>query len=260
MQGWRNRNEDDHILVLDFDKGFSLFVVCDGHGGSKVAKYFCYRFPILLKENELWQKNEYKKAIRDVFVKLDMELLNEDVRKDLVDNPRYAEKKQVQDNNNEEYATNPAKYAGTTVCGALISKEKLIAFNVGDTCMMIRIGGFQQKVTTEHKPTKKKEKERIEKAGKTVKKGAIDGMIKVSRSVGDHYHKNYKKVSEKDLEELPWIQRAISCQPQVIIAENTDNIEFVIIACDGVWDILNEDAIGGYVAQNYQKQKEEADF
>jgi serine/threonine protein phosphatase PrpC len=39
MQGWRNHNEDTHIIALDFVPGHSLFCVFDGHGGAEVAKF-----------------------------------------------------------------------------------------------------------------------------------------------------------------------------------------------------------------------------
>ena len=56
MQGWRKSNEDAHISVTDFEPGFSLFAVFDGHGGAEVAKYCERHFIKLLRDDEQYRE------------------------------------------------------------------------------------------------------------------------------------------------------------------------------------------------------------
>ena len=54
-------------------------------------------------------------------------------------------------------------------------------------------------MTFDHKPTLKKERERIYKAGSTVNvEGRIDGNLNLSRAIGDIAHKKNQKIKLED--------------------------------------------------------------
>jgi len=74
MQGWRRNMEDAHLAIPDFDDGLGLFGVFDGHGGRGVSRFAAQRLPDLLKENEAFKSGDYKKALEEVFVQVDVEL------------------------------------------------------------------------------------------------------------------------------------------------------------------------------------------
>ena len=83
MQGWRKSNEDAHISVTDFEPGFSLFAVFDGHGGAEVAKYCERHFIKELKEDEHFRAQNYEQALTNIFVKIDKMLLSPAGKKEL---------------------------------------------------------------------------------------------------------------------------------------------------------------------------------
>ena len=83
MQGWRKSNEDAHISIADFETGFSLFAVFDGHGGCEVAKYCERHFINLLKSDDQFKAENYEQALINVFVKIDKMLLSPAGKKEL---------------------------------------------------------------------------------------------------------------------------------------------------------------------------------
>jgi serine/threonine protein phosphatase PrpC len=66
---------------------------------------------------------------------------------------------------------------------------KGIAANVGDCRAVLSDKGKAVQLTFDHKPNAPKEKERIEAAGGFVHNGRVNGLLAVSRSIGDV---NYK--------------------------------------------------------------------
>ncbi len=72
MQGWRKTMEDAHITQTDvIEDQLSVFAVFDGHGGQEVAK-FCEKHLVPeLKANEAFKKGDYRKALTEVFLKID---------------------------------------------------------------------------------------------------------------------------------------------------------------------------------------------
>jgi len=84
----------------------------------------------------------------------------------------------------------------------------------------------------DHKPDQEAEKARIFAAGGTVnEEGRVNGKLALSRSLGDFEHKNNPN--------LPPEQQAITCYPDVKEEKLTAADEFMILACDGVWDVLS---------------------
>ena len=65
-------------------------------------------------------------------------------------------------------------------------------------------------------------------------KGRLMGVLAVARSFGDIEYKNQKATWEREFTEDPLI-----CTPDVLTKKIADNDEFIIIACDGIWDVMN---------------------
>lgn len=53
-----------------------MFGVFDGHGGREVACFAEKHFPTILSESDLFQKEDYKEALRKGFLKVDEALNN----------------------------------------------------------------------------------------------------------------------------------------------------------------------------------------
>lgn len=83
-------------------------------------------------------------------------------------------------------------------------------------------------MTKDHKPTCKFEKVRIEKLGGTVFDGYLNGQLSVSRALGD-WHMKGAKGSVCPL----------SGEPELHESSLTQEDEFLVMACDGLWDVMS---------------------
>jgi serine/threonine protein phosphatase PrpC len=101
-----------------------------------------------------------------------------------------------------ELARNTEVMDGSTCVVVYVSsregEEELVVSNTGDSrAVLVRAGGAAVALTEDHSPENKKEQARIRRAGGTVKFDAeddcwrVDGMLAVSRAVGDVYVKPY---------------------------------------------------------------------
>lgn len=66
-------------------------------------------------------------------------------------------------------------------------------------------------------------------AGAHVDDGRVNGIIAVSRAIGDW---EYKKQS------LPQEKMAVTVNPEIRTRQITPQTEFIIVACDGIWDCM----------------------
>lgn len=99
---------------------------------------------------------------------------------------------------------------GCTANVLLIVNNMLICSNAGDSRCVLGEGGRAVPLSYDHKPTNKKERERIYKAGSTVNiEGRIDGNLNLSRAIGDIAHKKSPKVSLEN--------QAVTAKPDIKI-------------------------------------------
>ena len=101
--------------------------------------------------------------------------------------------------------------------------------NAGDTRCVIASKSKAKDLSHDHKPDLLNEKRRVERAGGVVDEGRVNGVIAISRALGDW---EYKKVGMKPEENM------VSGYPEVIIETLRPDHDFLIIACDGIWDCM----------------------
>ncbi|XP_025191459.1 probable protein phosphatase CG10417 isoform X2 [Melanaphis sacchari] len=236
MQGWREKQEDAHVCLVDFDDDMSLFGVFDGHGGAEVAQYAVEMLPSLIK-NELFEKGDYEKALVKAFMDFDDSLIEIPVLKRLrtlrlkngkteeTDNGDIDEKKLVE----TELA---GKDSGCTAVVALLVKNKLYVANAGDSRCVVSIDGKAHAMSKDHKPKDKSELKRILAAGGRVSNdGRINHGLNMSRALGDHMYKTNSL--------FPNTKQMITALPDVqTIDLKPDNGDFIVLACDGIWNSL----------------------
>lgn len=129
-----------------------------------------------------------------------------------------------------------ANGVGCTSCVALLTKTDIYVANSGDSRSVMCRNKMAVAMSEDHKPDLEKEKNRIEKAGGFIEDGRVKGVINLSRSLGDLEYKLNK--------ELTPAEQMITCVPDIKTEKVTSDIEFLIIACDGIWDCLtNEKAV-----------------
>ncbi|KAI8644576.1 phosphatase 2C-like domain-containing protein [Parasitella parasitica] len=217
MQGWRINMEDAHTHILNYENtGASFFAVFDGHGGANVAKYSSKNLYRIVMESDDFKKEKFKDALRKGFLQID-----QDLRAD----PEY------------EHET-----SGCTAIVALLTKNNdLYVSNAGDSRAIICSDGQAIPLSEDHKPGNPKETERIEKAGGHVEFGRVNGNLALSRALGDF---DFKKAK------VPAEEQAVTADPDITVRTITDKDEFMVLACDGIWDCLSNEQVAAYVRKH----------
>lgn len=268
MQGWRYRMEDAHVTSLNIAKNTHLFCVFDGHGGKEVSGFASNHFGKCLINSKHF-KNNKSQALIDTFLQIDELLQTEEGKKELKHLSQLSkEEDDRQDKANNKNGKNNkmnaiqkmldpksnsecdiAMMTGCTSCVVLIDEtEKLIYFaNAGDSRAVLCKKGKAYQMSLDHKPDLFIEKNRIYKAGGWVSEGRIKGNLNLSRSLGDLEYKTNKALSQKD--------QMITAHPDLVIEKYTDDCDFIIIGCDGIWDCLTNQEACDYVKERINTMK-----
>ncbi|KAL9031122.1 MAG: hypothetical protein Q9196_000828 [Gyalolechia fulgens] len=227
MQGWRITMEDAHAAVLDLqaedlgrdfeaatpDKRLSFFGVYDGHGGDRVALFAGENIHKILAKQEAFKKGDFEQALKDGFLATDRAILN---------NPKYDE-----------------EVSGCTASVGLISKTTIYVANAGDSRSVLGVKGRAKPLSFDHKPQNEGEKARICAAGGFVDFGRVNGNLALSRAIGDF---EFKKCADLSPE-----QQIVTAFPDVVAHNISDDDEFLVIACDGIWDCQSSQAVVEFV-------------
>lgn len=236
MQGWRINMEDAHATILDMkqvhdyrdgdeeganaannnntaaapaDDGsedhVAFFGVYDGHGGEKAAIFTGDHLHELIKATDAYKTGDYINALKEGFLLCDQAILRDFFMRD--------------------------DDSGCAATLALITASKVVCGNAGDSRTIMSINGYAKALSYDHKPSNEGEKARICSAGGYVDMGRVNGNLALLRGIGDFEFK--KNVN------LPPEEQIVTCYPDVIQHEiNYANDEFVVLACDGIWDCL----------------------
>jgi len=239
-QGKKDNQEDRYIEGVRVGKLGTMFGVFDGHGGVQAAEYAGKHLP----RNVLncYQKREARRdtvdvrklisAMDEAFPLTDRELLEVARRKKFTD--------------------------GTTallllVCGSQLDSLSLFLSHVGDCRAVLCRDGFAVRLTQDHRPDRKDEQKRIKEAGGGVfqvsgiwrcttaagaaraldaRAGFKDGeshlYLSCSRSLGDP---DMKLNAERPI---------LANTPETSVHKLQPEDLFVVLACDGVWDVMRD--------------------
>jgi serine/threonine protein phosphatase PrpC len=125
--------------------------------------------------------------------------------------------------------------SGSTSVMTLFSPQFVVCANTGDSRAVLCRGGEAVALSHDHKPYNPGEKERIEAAGSHVKFNRVNGDLAVSRALGDFVYKRCETVTEAE--------QAVTAFPDVIVEQRTERDEFVVLACDGIWDVMSSQEV-----------------
>ncbi|KAG0742574.1 hypothetical protein G6F62_005351 [Rhizopus arrhizus] len=217
MQGWRASMEDAHTVITSYQStGASLFAVFDGHGGSKVASYSEKELYKKIMNSPAFYKARYRDAIRCGYYAID-----EDLRR-------------VDPDFNDDNS-------GCTAVVALVTKEDMLyVSNAGDSRSVISTkDGKGIPMTQDHKPKHPNEHTRIKNAGGFVENGRVNGHLALSRALGDLNFKSNTQLTPD--------RQAVTAEPDIIEHLITDHDEFMVLACDGIWDCLSSQEVVDFV-------------
>lgn len=240
--GFQKVNQDSFLRIenLFHMNNFNLFAVLDGHGVSGhlvsqfVTKYLTShinknkKLALLNNEEDVYKiiKKKGYDPIRHWFAHAEKDLKKNDI---------------------------DASFSGTTCVLLFQLGPKLICANVGDSrCIMVTKKGIIP-LSIDQKPNNPEESERIVSMGGEISQYEEDGVksgpyrvwvkgqyfpgIAMSRSIGD----------------LIATEIGVYSVPEVIEAEIDENTQFIVLASDGVWEFLDNNAVKDIVMPFYLK-------
>jgi serine/threonine protein phosphatase PrpC len=138
--------------------------------------------------------------------------------------------------------------SGTTACIVLVTPEHLVCANAGDSrSVYSKTSQKAIPLSYDHKPDDEEEERRIRAAGGYVAGGRVEGDLAVSRGLGDFRFKHMPTVlaAGSGTGNMQPHDQKVSPVPDIIVQNrNKDQDEFIIVACDGIWDVRsNQDCV-----------------
>nr|XP_043611073.1 probable protein phosphatase 2C 25 [Erigeron canadensis] len=203
-RGKRDAMEDRFVANVEINgdnkKGF--FGVFDGHGGSKAAEFAVENLESKIRD-EVEKRGEVEivEAIKQGYLNTDSSFLKQEQR------------------------------GGACCVTAIINSGNLVVSNAGDCRAVVSRGGTAEALTSDHRPSRLDEKQRIESLGGYVDSSRgvsrVLGSLAVSRGIGDRSLKQW-----------------ITAEPETKIFKLSPEFEFLIMASDGLWDkVSNQEAV-----------------
>uniref|UniRef100_A0A095C1H8 Jumonji domain-containing protein 4 n=1 Tax=Schistosoma haematobium TaxID=6185 RepID=A0A095C1H8_SCHHA len=232
-KGERPEMQDSHIVVDNLVelmyRGVSneiarvcYFAIFDGHGGAKAANFACKRLhqhiAMRFPRGGMQQvEKDIKRVLYDSYKKTDEEFLREacQQRPHWRDGSTSATILLV---NNTLYIANLGD--SKVVLARLVespSKSNNVDVNSSNTLSNPKLNAIC--LTKDHNPMDYEERQRIQATGASVQNGRVNNVLEVSRSFGDYQFK----------------KQGVTCIPDVKKCQLTDNDQFLLIACDGLW-------------------------
>lgn len=213
VTGKRKQNEDKHNIVQNIDgrdqnlAKLNYYGIYDGHGGKFVSKFLSEHFYKYFMDKRIeypLKKREANKAFNFF--------------------QNFLKKK------NKEEATNSGSTCLIVLHYLKNNNEYLNILNVGDCRCVISNNNIAVPLTKDHKPDKPEEEHRIKQLGGNIVFDGYDYRISdlsVSRAFGDLSAEPY-----------------VTCEPDLFEYMITSKDKFMIMACDGLWDVMdNQEAV-----------------
>ncbi|XP_050252444.1 protein phosphatase 2C 57 [Quercus robur] len=246
LQGLREEMEDDILVRSDGFDGFYFAAVFDGHGGLSSVKFLrdelykecveALQGGLLLSGKDL---KTIREALQEAFAKTDAKLLN------------WLEMAGEEDE------------SGSTATVMFLGNDTLFISHIGDSCVALSRSGKTEVLTNPHRPygsnkASLQEIKRVRDAGGWIGNGRICGDIAVSRAFGDMRFKTKKnemlkkgvlegRWSEKFVSRVQFNADLVSACPDIFQVTLGSDVEFVLLASDGLWDYMNSSEAVSFV-------------
>lgn len=201
---------EDYAVAEELPRAI-LFAVMDGHGGKGCAQFIERRLPIITREE-----------LGVIDVGDDLAMYNALVRVALRLDRSWEEG--IADRRSRDY------YSGSTLCAAFLVGNTLWVANVGDSRAVLVSQGKALQLSEEAKPTYDGYFEEIFLRGGLVLNGRVDGSLDMARSIGDAGHPS------------------VSPRPTIAKCSQVSKGDRLIIACDGLWDVVDTAVAADIVA------------
>ncbi|AJU66924.1 ABH_G0008600.mRNA.1.CDS.1 [Saccharomyces cerevisiae] len=211
---FRRTMEDVHTYVKNFASrlDWGYFAVFDGHAGTQASKWCGKHLHTIIEQNILADETrDVRDVLNDSFLAID-----EEINTKLVGNSgctaavcvlRWELPDSVSDD-----SMDLAQH-----------QRKLYTANVGDSRIVLFRNGNSIRLTYDHKASDTLEMQRVEQAGGLIMKSRVNGMLAVTRSLGDKF-----------------FDSLVVGSPFTTSVEITSEDKFLILACDGLWDVIDD--------------------
>jgi len=148
-----------------------------------------------------------------------------------------------------------APQSGSTAATIVVMGRRLFAANVGDSRVVLCRGGGQcVELTSDHKPSRPDEAARVRAAGGFILHKRVMGELAITRAFGDKSFKmGIKAMLEEETDRGALNENEIakdltaplvSAEPEIASMVLSHNDEFLLLACDGLFDVFrSQDAI-----------------
>ncbi|XAR71994.1 Phosphoprotein phosphatase [Bertholletia excelsa] len=208
-----------------------FFGVYDGHGCSHVAIKCKDRLhEILRDELESRKEASWKEMMERTFSRMDKEVTD-----------RCSDVDEPSSNCRCELQTPQCDAVGSTAVVAVVTPDKIIVSNCGDSRAVLCRNGVAIPLSSDHKPDRPDELNRIESAGGRViywEGPRVLGVLAMSRAIGDSYLKPF-----------------VISEPEVTVTDRTAEDECLILASDGLWDVVSNDTACSVARMCLRSQK-----
>lgn len=205
--------EDMHTAQPASDMAaIPFFAVFDGHGGVDCAKFLQNTLHRHILSNSCVREDP-ERAIVEGCLAADEEFLSLDIAVE--------------------------SYSGSTAALVMIVRDSLVVGHVGDSEVVLCRGGQALPLTKPHNPSRNPDEgSRIEAAGGQLYHGRVKHpmfsaeviSLAVSRAIGDAAFKLRRFTDGKP--------SGIVATPDTCRIPLQQNDEFVVIGCDGLWDVM----------------------
>ncbi|EEU39503.1 uncharacterized protein NECHADRAFT_94471 [Fusarium vanettenii 77-13-4] len=245
----KSEGEDQESAVSDMvesDNGY--FAIFDGHAGTFAADWCGKKLHIILEDIIRKNPNALIPEVLDqAFTTADAQLEKLPLKnsgctaavavlrwEERASNDRSAvkpakpeeptETDKAKDGASSEGANAATKATVTKTKGGNGRQRVLYTANVGDARIILCRAGKALRLSYDHKGSDEVEGKRIAAAGGLILNNRVNGVLAVTRALGDAYMK-----------------KLVTGHPyttETVIQADSD--EFIIIACDGIWDVCSD--------------------
>jgi serine/threonine protein phosphatase PrpC len=219
--------EDKSKSIENFnnDKNQMVFEIFDGHGGDEMSTYLQANLAKIYKQNLLLNKGNIILSLKNAFHDADDEMRGQ------------------------------LNMEGLGSTGTLVHIVRRLgpvlevySANVGDSRVSLISPEHIIRLSYDHRTTDEKEKKRILESGMEIIDDRICGTLMLTRIFGNY---EYKEENENGN------NKGLICEPFISKIEIDLSIEnqFLILASDGIWDILTEEEVQNIVKKYQDTQK-----
>jgi len=225
--------EDAHCCIVGFDDDpeAAFFAIFDGHLGAEVANFCASKVTQIFLQTPEYKQGYYAEALKQSFIELDSVMLTSW--------PLCFE---------DAPLTGPCEREapGSTALALFIKNGVMYVANAGDCRAVLCESGRAVNLTHDHRPEDEKERARIEKAGGYVEDGRVNGVLAMSRALGDFFHKGADCAPE---------EQGLTACPDIVSRNLSPEDEFVVMGCDGVWETMTSDEVVAFVRPRLEEHR-----